>query len=170
LKICQESCRGISIVKCGTSNKKKLNAMLVKFNKHRPAPYIWGNFDQLFTKDFPSFFDHSFKTVPSVNVKETNESFHIELAAPGMKKEDFNIRLNQDMLEISSEKQASKADENEKFTRQEFQYSSFKRSFTMPDEVDGTKISASYSEGILKIDLPKKPESKSGQPTEIKIS
>ncbi len=102
------------------------------------------------------------KTTPAVNVKETENEFVLEVAAPGMNKEDFNLELDDKLLSISSEKKEEKETENkeEKFTMREFSYSSFKRSFTLPESIDTSKITADYKDGVLKVDLPKREEAK----------
>lgn len=104
------------------------------------------------------------KNIPAVNIKETNEDFSVEVAAPGMQKEDFKIELDNNLLSISTEikeehESEDKTDEG-KFTRREFSYSSFKRSFTLPDSIDAQKIDASYENGVLNIHLPKREEAK----------
>lgn len=96
-------------------------------------------------------------SVPSVNSLENNDSFEIDLAVPGMKKEDFTIELNDKVLVISSE--TSNTMENDKMRLNEFNFSSFQRSFRVPDSVDLDKIKANYKNGILKIKLPKRKES-----------
>lgn len=144
--------------------------MLVKFKDRYNVPSVWNHFDNFFGKDFPSGFEDNFKSIPAVNVKETNESFELEMAAPGLKKEDFKLNLHNDMLEVTSEMQNEKTENEENFTRREFNFNSFKRSFTIPETVDASKISAQYANGILKIQLPKKPEAKVVGPKEIKIS
>jgi len=99
---------------------------------------------------------------PPVNIVEKADSYHIELAAPGMDKADFNVKLDGKILTISSEKTAEKNSENEKMIRKEFSYKSFKRSFTVDEKIDATNITARYENGILKLELPKKEEVKSG--------
>ena len=125
----------------------------------------------------PSVFDDMFKTdwlggttnvnsigtsIPAVNIMESEEGFNVEVAAPGMVKDDFNIELDNDVLTISSEdkKENESADKNGRFTRKEFSYRTFKRAFSLPDSVDNSKISASYNNGVLEIALPKKEEAK----------
>ena len=125
----------------------------------------------------PSVFDDMFKTdwlggttnvnsigtsIPAVNIQETDDNFTVAVAVPGKTKEDFNIELDNDVLTISSEekKENEVSEKNGKFTRKEFSYSSFKRAFSLPDTVDGEKISASYNNGVLEISLPKKEEAK----------
>jgi len=97
---------------------------------------------------------------PPVNIVEKNEGYHLQLSAPGMDKEDFNIKLDGKLLTISAEKKEEKSAENEKMIRKEFSYRSFKRSFTVDEKIDASNISARYENGILKLDLPKKEEVK----------
>jgi HSP20 family protein len=96
--------------------------------------------------------------VPPVNIKETDNAYTVELMAAGLKKEDFNIELDNELLTISSEVKTENNTEEGKFTKREFSYSSFKRSFTLPETVKGEDITASYENGILRIALPKKEE------------
>lgn len=101
-------------------------------------------------------------TVPRVNILETNDEFRVEMAAPGMKKEDFHIELDHDMLTISSEWSESNKEQNEdeRYSRREFIYHSFKRSFHLPNTVEADHITASYVDGILYLAIPKKEEAK----------
>ncbi|HEU4495592.1 MAG TPA: Hsp20/alpha crystallin family protein [Flavobacterium sp.] len=102
-------------------------------------------------------FNH--KTIPAVNIRETDSAYEVELSAPGKKKDDFNIDVENELLTISAEfKSESNNEENGKYTRKEFSYSSFKRSFTLPETVKEEDIKASYEDGILRITLPKKEE------------
>jgi HSP20 family protein len=96
------------------------------------------------------------KSTPAANVKESAEKFQIELAAPGMQKTDFVIRVEEGVLIISSEKKKEEVTENEKFTRKEFSYHAFSRSFAIPENVDEDAIKAAYENGILSVELPKK--------------
>lgn len=109
-------------------------------------------------------------TMPAVNIKESEDQYELEIAAPGMEKSDFQINIDQDLLTISSEKE-NKTEEKEagKFTRREFSYSSFKRSFDLPETVDSSKIAASYTNGILNILVPKKEEAKPQPVRKIEI-
>jgi HSP20 family protein len=95
-----------------------------------------------------------------VNVKEINGAFQIEVAAPGLKKEDFKLSLHENRLSISTKKEQTTEEKTEQYTRQEFNYSSFQRTFNLPKSVDGEKIEATYSDGILHVNLPKKEEVK----------
>ncbi|MFA8299751.1 MAG: Hsp20/alpha crystallin family protein [Hyphomicrobiales bacterium] len=124
-------------------------------------------FDKLFDgnlMDFSGsgFFNRSEATIPAVNMHENENEYQIEVAAPGLKKENFKIDYNNGYLTISSEKE-NKVEEKEghKMTRCEFSYQSFKRSFTAPQQlVDTDKIKATYKEGILNVILPKREEAK----------
>lgn len=109
-------------------------------------------------------------TVPNVNIIETDENYRLDLAAPGLNKADFKINIENDRLTISTEKKNETSEQNEKFTRKEFSYHSFLRSFTLPEVVNLEQINASYESGILKLVLPKKEEAKPKSPREIKIS
>ena len=101
-------------------------------------------------------------SLPAVNVRETNDDFILEVAAPGMKREDFKVELDNNVLTISSNREEKQEDQNyENFTRREFSYQYFQRSFSLPEnKVVGDKISARYVDGILHITVPKKDEAK----------
>jgi HSP20 family protein len=102
-------------------------------------------------------------TLPAVNVRETNDNFIIDVAAPGMKRDEFKVELDNNVLTISSqhEEKDERQDETRNYTRREFNYQSFQRSFTLPEnKVEGEEISARYVDGILNITLPKKDEAK----------
>lgn len=99
-------------------------------------------------------------TVPAVNILENKNEYNVSLAVPGMKKEDFNIDVEGNMLTISCEKEVNKEEKEDQFTRKEYNYSSFSRSFTLPEEVNKEKIEAKYEEGVLKLMLPKREEAK----------
>ena len=119
-----------------------------------------------------SNFSNSGTTLPAVNIRETNENFEVEMAAPGMNKNDFNILLEGNTLTIGSEKSDEHEEkEGEKFSRREFRYQSFQRRFTLPKEVvDVDQINAKYENGILKLSIPKKEEAKQKPPRMINIS
>lgn len=120
-----------------------------------------------------SNYSHTNTTLPAVNIAESENDFSIEVAAPGMRKEDFKINFDGGTLTISSEHQAEKKrDKKEgRYSRHEFSYQSFNRSFSIPDNlVDGDKIQAQYNNGILKISLPKREEVKPRPPKQIAIA
>ncbi|HBL72721.1 MAG TPA: heat-shock protein Hsp20 [Bacteroidales bacterium] len=106
--------------------------------------------------------DSDWNTSPAVNIAENKEAFRIEVAAPGLNKEDFKINVEKRVLEISSEKSSTKEEnnENERYYRKEFLYASFKRTFSLPTYADTDKISATYKDGILCVNVPKKEEAK----------
>ncbi|MGM0530233.1 MAG: Hsp20/alpha crystallin family protein [Bacteroidota bacterium] len=128
--------------------------------------------DDVFGKDFlKDFFDfESNPSVPDVNVKESKDQYTIEVAAPGMDKKDFNVDVQNNMLVISSEKESkdeSKEDKN--YLRREFSYTSFQRSFSIPETVDADNIKAKYDNGVLYVELPKKKEAVEKTSKQIKI-
>ncbi|HIP37092.1 MAG TPA: Hsp20/alpha crystallin family protein [Crocinitomix sp.] len=108
-------------------------------------------------------------TLPAVNIKETEDDFQVSVAVPGFDKNDFNIELDNNILTISSEKEVENEVEGEKYTRREFNYQSFKRTFTLPELVDEEKISAKYENGVLNVVIPKKEEAKPKPARQIKI-
>ena len=121
--------------------------------------------DNFLSRDLMDWNDSNFSgknsTIPAVNIKENDESFVIEVAAPGMTKDNFTVNLDGDRLLITSEMKDEKSENGANYTRLEFSYRSFQRSFTIPEEtVDGEKINAKYTDGILLITLPKKEEVK----------
>jgi len=109
-------------------------------------------------------------SVPAVNVVESKEGFRIEVAAPGLQKSDFKLNLEKNQLTISAQKEQKEEETTEKYSRREFKYSSFSRSFNLPNSVDGEKIAASYADGILNIELPKREEAKEKPLREIEIA
>jgi HSP20 family protein len=134
---------------------------LVKFNNgHKQAVNPW--FSDVFNAIANDSFinDRLLTKVPAVNIAETENEFHIELAAPGLKKEDFKISLDKDVLSVSVEKKTETTDETKKYSKREYSYKSFVRSFTLPDSVDHAKIEAEYTDGILKLNVAKKEEAK----------
>lgn len=98
--------------------------------------------------------------MPSVNVKETDKDYQIEVAAPGMKKEHFNVAVENGILTISADVKEEKEDKKENYTRREFSYSSFSRAFTLPPDVDENNIKAHYEDGVLSLTIVKTKEQK----------
>lgn len=133
-------------------------------------------FDDFFSRDLldwnNSNFSNTGTTLPAVNVKETPETFEVEMAAPGMKKEDFKVELNNNILTISSEQRSEHEEkDNDKYTRKEFSYQSFQRSFQLSREaVDADKIQAKYENGVLHLTIPKREEVKQKPSRLINIS
>ncbi|GAA3555577.1 Hsp20/alpha crystallin family protein [Snuella lapsa] len=136
-------------------------------------PLLSDWFDDFSLSEFPSMFNSSFNTgmsLPKVNIKEETDAYVVEMAVPGLKKTDFHINLENNILSISAELKETNGGEDGGYTRREFGYSSFKRAFTLPETVEEGKIRANYSEGILNVYLPKREEAKEKPPREIKIS
>ncbi len=135
---------------------------LVKRNSDTLFPSLFDNF---FSRDWMDWNNSNFSntntTLPAVNIRENDQEFTIEVAAPGMTKNDFNINLDNNQLCISSEIKNETESKDGDYSRKEFSYQSFSRSFRLPvNLIDGNKISAKYEEGILCIHLPKKEEAK----------
>ena len=135
---------------------------------HRPTG-LADMFQNFFDSDFNEFFGRRFSD-PAANIIETADSFQLDLAAPGLKKDDFKIHLENNILTISSEVENQKEEEGRNYSRKEFFYGSFSRSFTLPKIIDMDKIKADYVDGILKVNLPKKEEAKLEIKKEIRIS
>jgi len=142
-------------------------------NVTNPFPNL---FDDLFSRDLFDWNNSNFSTtgttLPAVNVKETPESFVVEMAAPGMKKEDFKVELNNNLLTISSEQKSEQEEkDNDRYTRKEFSYQSFQRSFQLSREaVDADNIQAKYENGVLHLTIPKREEVKQKPSRLINIS
>lgn len=135
-------------------NKKYIAMTLVKFK-----PSV-ANFDSLLDSFFPMTYGAPRLQSPSTNVVETKENFIIEMNVPGRNKEDFNIQVENDLLTISFEKKEEKMEEDRKYIRKEFSFQNFKRTFSLDDTIDASKIEAKYDNGILIIELPKKEDKK----------
>jgi HSP20 family protein len=129
-------------------------------------------FDDFMTRDLMSWDNWSNlgSSLPKVNIMETNDEFKVEMAAPGMNKNDFHVELDNDMLTIHAELSSENKDENTSFTKREFSYQSFKRSFYLPNTVEADKIKARYKDGILSLEIPKKEEAKRKPVKSISIS
>ncbi|OIN56972.1 Hsp20/alpha crystallin family protein [Arsenicibacter rosenii] len=138
---------------------------IARFHNHIPS--FFDNFS--FGRELSSAWTNGTAT-PSVNVVEHENGFRIDVAAPGLPKEAFSLNLDQRTLTITAVSEAKKeTNDGENYTRREFSYSSFKRSFTLPDTVDSDKIQAGYKDGILSVDLPKREEAKPKAARQIEI-
>ena len=139
---------------------------LIKFN-HRP-------FGHGFFRDFENEFYNNETTnrgdTPAVNIQEDDKQFTLEMAVPGFNKSDFVIDLENETLSISTEIKTEESETKDDYTRKEFGYASFKRSFILPDTVDGDKIEAAYTDGILSLTIPKREEAKPKPARSIEIS
>lgn len=123
-------------------------------------PSVFDEFYRPWNEWFDNGFSERTMTVPAVNVLENKDDYRLSLAVPGMKKDDFNIDIEGNMLTISCEKEEKKEEKEAKFTRKEYNYTSFSRSFTLPEEVNREKIDAKYEDGVLRLVMPKKEEAK----------
>jgi HSP20 family protein len=130
---------------------------------------------------FPSLFDDDFFSstpatgrqntyMPAVNIKEDDKNYFLELAVPGMDKKDLKIDIDEDVLTISSEHKNENVEKQEGYTRKEFSYSSFARSFYIPENVNRDSINANYKDGILTVSFPKQEEDRKKITREVKIS
>jgi HSP20 family protein len=135
---------------------------LVKFNNgqknYNVNPFFNDVFDTILNDKFLG--GRQVAQVPAVNIAETENEFHIELAVPGLKKEDFKINLEKNVLSVSAEKKEENVEEGKKFSKREYNYASFSRSFTLPESVDHSKIGAEYVDGILRLNVAKREEAK----------
>lgn len=145
---------------------------LIKREENLPAVFNdffrpWGS---LFDFNGGSLFNNLHPVnVPAVNIAETKDRFDVSLAAPGMKKEDFLIDVEGNVLTISAQKKEEREEKEQRYTRKEFSYSSFTRSFTLPDGVNKDKIDAAYENGLLKLTLPKTEEARKAGPKNIVV-
>ncbi|MBC8755872.1 Hsp20/alpha crystallin family protein [Kordia sp. YSTF-M3] len=153
---------------------------LIKFRKKRP-------FGNLIASDFfdsdpffgnrlwnTSFFNGDFwngkSQEPALNVKETDEAYEVELAAPGFSKKDFEVTIDDGYLNISAEKSESKEEDDDNYTRKEFSYNSFEKRLQLPNSVKDEDVKATYKDGILSFDLIKKEEANVRKPKRIEIA
>jgi HSP20 family protein len=155
--------------------KKEVIMTLVKRNGNL-LPTFPTFFDDFLNRDLADWNRSNFSatgtTIPAVNIRETKDAFEVEMAAPGMTKKDFTVELEDNQLTITAEKKLqAEGKEEDRYTRREFSYHSFERSFTLPKEVvDGDKIKAKYEDGMLQLAIPKKEEAKHKPPKLIHIS
>jgi len=146
---------------------------LANTNSNINFPTFSNWLDDVFNRDLPSVFTSNFNTgitLPKVNIIETADAFIVEMAVPGLKKSDFQVDIDNQVLSISTETKEENEHKDGNYTRREFGYSSFKRTFSLPESVNDDKIDASYKDGILSILLPKKEEAKRKPARSIKIS
>lgn len=152
---------------------------ITKWNKPQGGTEITES-PAIYSSPFGSLVDHFFNDTlfakefsvgtAAVNVIENEKEYDVELSAPGFNKEDFKIETDNDMLVISAEHKVENEVKEKKFTRKEFSYDTFRRTFTLPDSVNVDKVDAKYENGILRIILPKNEEAKTKAVHEIKIS
>lgn len=134
---------------------------LVKWNNNTNNALLPG-FNDVFESIFNDTFfnDRMVTRVPAVNISESEDNYHVELAAPGLKKDDFKLNLERNILTISVEQSSNHQDSQKNYSKREYSYSSFVRSFTLPESADDSRIDASYNDGILRIDIAKREEAK----------
>lgn len=146
-----------------------------RFNRPVPANPLATVLDEFFTKGLNELSGHNFSfNKPSVNIIEEDEAFEVKLAAPGLKKEDFEIKIDKDQLLVKVSQEEVKDEGSEEagptYRRREFDYGSFSRSFHLPETIDTEAIKATYTDGVLTITLNKKEEAKPKEPRQIAIS
>jgi HSP20 family protein len=142
----------------------------MKIMRWNNEPNLYDFWNDFFANDrsFPAY--HKNYSAPAANITEHEGEFQLELAVPGMNKEDFKIDVENNLLTISSEKEMQNEEKDKNYTRREFVYGSFSRSFTLPKSVNSDSIEATYKNGILQIVLPKKEEEKVKVKKEIAIA
>jgi HSP20 family protein len=140
--------------------------MLPMITSRSFKPYLWSG---LFDDDFLPVFSQRNNTV-AVNIREDDKKFVIDLAVPGIDKKDLKIEINEDIISVSSENKNEKEETHDGFKRKEFSYSSFCRSFYLPENVDKNTIEANYKDGVLSVVLPKEKEEKAKISREVTIS
>jgi HSP20 family protein len=141
--------------------------MLPTISRKSFKPFYMSN---LFDDDFFPVFQNRTSSMPAVNIREDDNKYSLELAVPGMDKKDLKININEDVLTISSESKNETEENRDGYRRKEFSFTSFCRSFIIPDNVNKDKIEAGYKDGILNVSLPKQDEEKSKISKQINIS
>lgn len=150
----------------------------IRFNRPVQTNPLASVLDDFFQKGFNELTNSNFSfNRPSVNIIEEDDAFEVQLAAPGLKKSDFEIKVDKDQLLVKVTQEEKKTEENgakekkgPRFTRREFNYNSFAKSFHLPETIDSEAIDATYEDGVLKITLNKKEEAKEKEPRTIAIS
>jgi len=135
---------------------------LVKWNTEKNNNALVPGFNDILENFFNDSFvaDRLVSRVPAVNISETPEAYHIELAAPGLKKQDFKLSTERNLLNVSVEQRTESTETQKRYNKREFSYNSFVRSFTLPETADDSRIEAIYNDGVLQIDVAKKEEAK----------
>jgi HSP20 family protein len=135
---------------------------LIRNQRRGLRPSLYNPIDRFFGNDFLDFWDGDTPemTIPAINISEEKNNYKIELAAPGLKKEDFQIEVEGNVMTISSEQETEtkepKGAKEDNYTRREYNYSSFSRSFTLPENADAENVKAKYADGVLNLTVPKK--------------
>ncbi|SKB63674.1 Hsp20/alpha crystallin family protein [Daejeonella lutea] len=134
---------------------------LVKFNNQKGTNSLLPGYNEVFDSIFnDTFFTNRTSFVPAVNISESADAFHIEMAAPGLRKEHFKLHVENNMLTVSAEVSAENSQNEKRYAKREFNYTSFVRSFNLPDTADDSRIEALYENGVLRIDIGKREEAK----------
>jgi len=141
--------------------------MLPTFTKRSYRPFYMPGF---FDDDFFPVMSNKSNSTPAVNIREDDKNYVLDFAIPGLEKKDLKIDMNEDILTISSEMKKESEENKNGYKRKEFSYTSFSRSFYIPENVDREKIEASYNNGVLSVSLPKQEEEKSKISKTIEIS
>jgi len=141
--------------------------MLPMITRRSYKPFLWSG---LFDDDFFPLVSNRNTSMPAVNIREDEKKYTLDLAVPGIDKKDLKIEINEDVITISSEHKEEKEETGDDFKRREFSYSSFCRSFYLPENVNKDKIEANYKYGILTVELPKETEEKAKLSRQVKIS
>lgn len=141
--------------------------MLPMITRRSYKPFLWSS---LFDDDFFPVAPGRSTSMPAVNIREDEKRFTLDLAVPGIDKKDLKIEINEDVITISSEQKVEKEESRDDFKRREFSYTSFCRSFYLPENVNKEKIEANYRDGILSVVLPKEEEEKTKLSRQVSIS
>ncbi|WP_413666682.1 Hsp20/alpha crystallin family protein [Mucilaginibacter sp. Mucisp86] len=135
---------------------------LVKFNPAKNNGSLIPGFNDVFDSVLNDTFfnDRLTSRVPAANISETEDHYHVELAAPGLKKEEFKLNLDGNVLNVAVERRNENNDAAKNYSKREYSYNSWVRSFTLPESANAESIEASYMDGVLKIDIAKREEAK----------
>ncbi len=166
-------CLTIQNVRQTKKIKEDKHMTLVKWNSNgnSTVPAFNSLIENFFGRDLSDFVGRDLATtIPAVNVVESPEAYTVQVAAPGLKKEHFQINFHNNLLTIASKAETTTEETKGKYTRKEFGYTSFQRSFTVPNTVDADRIEAAYKDGILHVQLPKREEAKERPSRQITIS
>ncbi len=159
------------IISYQLKKQKKMSNLIAKRSDNDTLPTIFSDFFQTDPFFRPGWLEREFgKTMPSANIKENDKDYQIDLIAPGFKKDEFTIDLDEDMVTISAEKKEEKTTEKERYTRKEYSYNSFSRAFSLPKNANQEKMVAKYEDGVLHLTLPKRAEAKENAKKKVAIS
>lgn len=140
--------------------------MLVK----RHSNYLPTLVSDFWGEDLFPTFEQNWRMTPAVNIIESDQDFKVEVAAPGLCKDNFKVHVEKNILEISADKTDENETQDKKYIRKEFSYSEFRRTFSLPSSVDAGKINATHKDGVLTVEIPKRDESKINPRKQIEIA